>query len=59
MNTGWPSTSGTQRVRVDRRLEAAPLSEPDTVDERRAEMGMEPFADELAYLREVTAQRRP
>jgi hypothetical protein len=48
-----------RRVRVDGRLEAAPLSEPDTVDERRAEMGMEPLADELAYVREVNAQRRP
>ncbi len=31
------------------------MNEPETVDERRAAMGMEPMADYVVRLREVTA----
>lgn len=59
VNTGRPQLYGTQVTEVDGRLEAATLSEPDTVDERRAALGMESLADYLAYVREVNAQGHP
>jgi hypothetical protein len=51
LNTGNAQVYGTQIGCVDGRAEPANLADPDAVDERRAEVGLEPLADYLASLR--------
>lgn len=50
LNTGGPQVYGTQVGCVDGRAEPAELSDPEGVDERRAEVGLPPLADYLAEL---------
>ncbi|WP_198663447.1 DUF6624 domain-containing protein [Jiangella endophytica] len=55
LNTGGEQVYGTQIACVDGVPEPAPLADPDTVDERRAEAGLEPLDDYLATLDEACA----
>jgi hypothetical protein len=48
LNTGKPQIYGTQVGCVDGRAEPADMIEPDTVDDRRADVGLQPLADYLA-----------
>lgn len=49
-NRGEPQVYGTQVGCVDGEAQAGPLEDPETVDERRAEAGLDPLADYLAEL---------
>lgn len=51
LNDGRPQTYGTQIGCVDGRAEPAELADPETVEERRAEVGLQPLEDYLAELR--------
>lgn len=55
LNSGGEQVYGTQIGCVDGVPQPAPLAEPETVDERRAEAGLEPLADYLATLEEACA----
>ncbi|TDD68478.1 hypothetical protein E1262_15765 [Jiangella aurantiaca] len=55
LNSGGEQVYGTQIGCVDGVPQPAPLSDPETVDERRAEAGLEPLADYLATLEEACA----
>jgi hypothetical protein len=44
VNTGRPQRYGTQVECVGGHAEAQEVADPETVDERRAEVGMEPVA---------------
>lgn len=48
---GLPQLYGTQVRPVGEAFEPLPLADPDTVDERRAELGLGPLAAELALRR--------
>lgn len=50
LNTGNPQIYGTQIGCVDGRAEPAEMVDPESVDQRRAEAGLEPLADYLAEL---------
>jgi hypothetical protein len=50
LNTGGAQTYGTQVGCVDGRAEPADLDDPDGVDERRREVGLNPLDDYLAEL---------
>lgn len=50
LNQGGPQTYGTQVGCVDGRAEPADLADPETVDERRAALGLQPLAEYLAEL---------
>lgn len=50
LNTGNPQIYGTQIGCVDGRAEPAEMVDPESVDHRRAEAGLEPLADYLAEL---------
>jgi hypothetical protein len=50
LNRGGAQTYGTQIGCVDGRAEPARLADPDGVDERRAEVGLQPLDDYLAEL---------
>lgn len=50
LNTGNPQIYGTQIGCVDGRAEPAEMVDPESVDRRRAEAGLEPLADYLAEL---------
>jgi hypothetical protein len=49
-NAGRPQTYGTQIGCVGGHAEPRDIADPETVDERRAEVGLEPLADYLAEL---------
>jgi hypothetical protein len=51
LNGGRPQTYGTQIGCVDGRAEPAELADAETVEERRAEVGLQPLEDYLAELR--------
>ncbi|WP_053206549.1 DUF6624 domain-containing protein [Jiangella muralis] len=55
LNTGGEQVYGTQIACVDGVPEPAPLADPETVDERRAEAGLEPLDEYLATLNEACA----
>jgi hypothetical protein len=55
LNRGGAQTYGTQIGCVDGRAEPARLADPDGVDERRAEAGLQPLADYLAELADECA----
>ncbi|WP_199521453.1 DUF6624 domain-containing protein [Jiangella anatolica] len=55
LNTGGEQVYGTQIACAGPVPEPAPLADPETVDERRAEVGLEPLADYLATLEEACA----
>ncbi|WP_199702314.1 DUF6624 domain-containing protein [Jiangella rhizosphaerae] len=55
LNSGGEQVYGTQIGCVDGVPQPAPLADPETVDERRAEAGLEPLADYLATLEEACA----
>ncbi len=55
LNAGGEQIYGTQIACVDGVAEPAPLADPETVDERRAEAGLDPLADYLATLEEACA----
>lgn len=64
LNQGGQQIYGTQIGCVDGRAEPAELAEPDTVEERRAEVGLQPLADYLAELQpdceaEAASQTQP
>ena len=50
LNGGRPQTYGTQIGCVDGRAEPAELAEPESVEERRAEVGLQPLDEYLAEL---------
>lgn len=54
---GRPQRYGTQADFVDGRAVPQPLEEPETVDERRREMGMMPLAEYLAFLEQLYKQQ--
>jgi hypothetical protein len=47
LGEGKPQEYGTHVTQVGRGYQPAPLRDPDSVDERRAAMGLEPLADYL------------
>lgn len=55
LNTGGEQVYGTQIGCVDGVPEPAPLADPETVDERRAEVGLDPLDEYLATLDEACA----
>jgi hypothetical protein len=55
LNSGGEQIYGTQIGCVDGVPQPAPLADPETVDERRAEAGMEPIDEYLATLNEACA----
>lgn len=56
-NAGRPQTYGTQMgCRADGKPQVAPLTEPDRVDELRAEAGLPTLEEYLAELAEICAQ---
>ena len=55
LNSGGEQVYGTQIGCVDGVPQPAPLADPETVDERRTEVGLEPLADYLATLDEACA----
>jgi hypothetical protein len=64
LNRGGAQTYGTQVGCVDGRAEPARLADPEGVEQRRAEVGLQPLADYLAELApncaaEAEAQTRP
>lgn len=55
LSSGGEQVYGTQIACVDGVPQPAPLADPETVDERRAEVGLEPMDDYLATLNEACA----
>lgn len=56
MYEGRPQTFGTQfDWDANGQLSPAPLRDPDTLDERRAEIGLPPMADTIAEMRATAA----
>ncbi|MBB5787107.1 DUF6624 domain-containing protein [Jiangella mangrovi] len=55
LNSGGEQVYGTQIGCVDGVPQPAPLADPETVDERRTEVGLEPLDDYLATLNEACA----
>lgn len=55
LNSGGEQVYGTQIGCVDGVPQPAPLADPEMVDERRAEVGLEPIDDYLATLNEACA----
>ncbi|SEF15130.1 DUF6624 domain-containing protein [Jiangella alba] len=55
LNAGGEQVYGTQIACVDGVPEPAPLADPETVDERRAEAGLDPLDEYLATLDEACA----
>lgn len=55
LNSGGEQVYGTQIGCVDGIPQPAPLADPETVDERRAEVGLEPIDEYLATLNEACA----
>lgn len=53
MNEGRPQRYGSQGTCIDGRQDIYEIENPETVDERRAEMGLEPLADYRASLIEM------
>jgi hypothetical protein len=54
VNTGRPQTYGTQiRCRGGRARPATPIADAERVDERRAEVGLEPLEDYFASFEEA------
>ena len=51
VNTGQPQLYGTQFTVTDGHFGPRPIEEPQRLDERRAEAGLEPFADYEALMR--------
>jgi hypothetical protein len=49
-----PQLYGTQFTVTDRELGPRPIEDPQRLDERRAEAGLEPFADYVARMRART-----
>jgi hypothetical protein len=59
LNNGEPQIYGTQIGCVDGRAEPAELDDPDRVDERRRDVGLDPLADYLAELEPDCAAEAP
>jgi hypothetical protein len=55
-NRGEPQIYGTQIGCIDGEAVPGPIADEDSVDERRAEAGLQPLAEYLAELTEVCAQ---
>lgn len=55
LNSGGEQVYGTQIGCVDGVPQPAPLADPEPVEERRTEVGLEPIADYLATLNEACA----
>jgi hypothetical protein len=51
MRAGQPQLFGTQFVRDEQGLRAAPIEDPENLDQRRASVGLGPFADYEAQMR--------
>lgn len=51
VNAGQPQLYGTQFTETDGELRPHPIGDPRRLDERRAEAGLEPFADYEARMR--------
>jgi len=51
LHARWPQKYATQYVPGDQGLELYPVEEPEHLDERRAAIGLEPFADYDARIR--------
>jgi hypothetical protein len=55
MRRGKPQLYGTQFLGVGGKIHAHPISDPERVDERRASVGLGPFAEYEAQIRGRTA----
>lgn len=53
VNEGLAQLYGTQVQLIENKAIPRPIENPDQLDKRRAEMGLEPFADYLALLKQV------
>lgn len=53
INQGLPQLYGTQVQLIDGQAIPRPIEEPDQLDGRRAEMGLEPFDEYLALLKKI------
>lgn len=54
VNAGQPQLYGTQFTVADGELEPRPIEDPQRLDERRAQAGLEPFADYEARVRSLS-----
>lgn len=54
VNAGQPQLYGTQFIETEQSLEPAPIAEPGRLDERRAAVGLDPFAVYDAQMRART-----
>lgn len=54
VNAGQPQLYGTQFIETDGVLGPRPIEDPHRLDERRAEAGLEPFADYEARMRTLS-----
>ena len=52
VNAGQPQLYGTQVTVTDGELGPSPIDDRERLDERRAEAGLEPFADSEARMRD-------
>jgi hypothetical protein len=52
VNSGRKQLYGTQFINHGQGLEPSPIEEPDLLDERRAAVGLEPFAEYEAQIRQ-------
>lgn len=59
VNLGRPQRYGTQVGAVDGGLVALPTSDPDRVDQRRAQVGLGPLEAHLSDIAEVCGEFRP
>lgn len=51
VNAGQPQLYGTQYTVTDESIRPCPIEDPGRLDERRAQAGLEPFADYQARMR--------
>ena len=58
VHAGQPQLYGTQFTEAGGTMEPHPIEDPDRLDERRAQVGLPPFADYEALMR-ATQQDRP
>jgi hypothetical protein len=54
VNAGQPQLYGTQFTETDGEFRPRPIEDPHRLDERRAEAGLEPFADYEARMRTLS-----
>jgi hypothetical protein len=55
VNAGRPQLYGTQFVGIGEEFGPAPIEEPHGLDQRRASVGLQPFSDYEAHMRELNS----